>query len=89
MRLDASRRLHAVWDMATERAHLNGYWLDLTGPHQLQSRRRHTDYRDNVNMNVIGQESFTYRAANTKLELPMVLNTNAWPSSRTTARSSR
>ncbi len=65
-----------VWDASDDvRLTVNGYWLDFEGP---STNYNHvtgpTDYRDNVRMNVIGRQDFTYKGGNAKLEFPL----DAW-----------
>jgi iron complex outermembrane receptor protein len=70
--------LTVVWDAGADaKLTVNGYYLDFTGG---STNYNHVsgvaDYRDNVRMNVIGEQSFIYKGGSAKFELPLAgLNT--------------
>ncbi len=62
-----------VWDFNDDaRLTVNGYYLDFAGGATNYSAvTGTTDYRDNVQMNVIGQQTTKYTGGNAKLEFPL------------------
>jgi iron complex outermembrane receptor protein len=62
-----------VWDASDDvRVTANGYYLDFDGGATNYSAvTGPTDYRDNVQMNVIGRQSFIYQGGNARIEFPL------------------
>jgi iron complex outermembrane recepter protein len=50
---------------------LNGYWLDVQGGGAYGHVNGPRDYRDNVRINVLNRNDFTYKGGNARLEVPL------------------